>query len=367
MSGEMGGEGGDDGFGGDGGATDTPAAGSGGTSTGGRNGAGGGGKGGTGGGSCEGQGLTTCSGVKGCVDLSVGTPADNGVNDCGACGTTCVLDNAISASCAAATCALTCNSGMGDCNAATANDGCESELSTTAHCGSCQNACSTSGVASTECTGSSCVPTCAPLYADCNGSAQPPPNDGCESFLDALEHCTTGCTDVFTACEATQVCNAGSCVAPDGIAVLSTPLNASGDQTRFSDVFPGFPLDLTGSSVRIRVYAPGATGGTLTLFLSDTASGFGSQVVLDLTTLSQNWTDVVVPVAGINPTLVKQANLLVVADGTTFANPTVLYVDSVRASNQRVNETFDGDVGGFVKSSIVAVAGASVSWTATMP
>ena len=355
------------GEGGAGGEPDEPtSAGRGGRNTGGRGGAGSGGKAAIGGGSCVANALTTCAGVNGCVDLSVGTPADNGVTNCGACGTTCALDNATSATCAAAVCALTCSDGFGDCNATTANDGCESVLTTAAHCGSCQNACSRTGVASTQCTAGACAPTCAPSYADCNGSTQPAPNDGCEFFYDALDHCTTGCTDAFVACDATQVCNAGSCVAPNGIAVLSTPLNAIGNQTRFSDIFPGYPLDLTGSSVQVRVYAPGATGGTLKLFMSDNTSSFGAEVVLDLASLNQKWTDVSVPVVGLNVQMIKQVNLLVTADGT-YANPTVLYVDSVRTTNLLANETFDSSAGGFVKSSMVVVDGASVSWTAAMP
>jgi len=350
-----------------GGEPDEPASGGrGGTSTGGRGGAGSGGKTAIGGGTCVDNGQATCEGVKGCVDLSVGTPADDGVTNCGACGTTCALDNAASATCAAAICALTCTSGFADCNATTANDGCESDLTTPAHCGSCSNACSMSGVTSTQCAAGVCTPTCAPSYADCNGSSLPAPNDGCEFFYDALDHCTTGCTDAVVACEATQVCNAGSCVAPDGIAVLSTPLNAIGDKTRFSDIFPGYPLDLTGASVTVRVYAPGATGGTIKFFASDNSSSFGAEIILDLTSLNQKWTDVSVPITDLDVQHIKQVNLLVTADGT-YANPTVVYVDSVRTSNQLVNETFDSSFGGFMKSGLVAVDGASVSWTAAMP
>ena len=359
-------QGGEAGVSGEGGeAGDPETGGRGGSGTGGRGNAGSGGRG-IGGGTCEDNGLTTCAGVKGCVDLSVGTPMDNGVTNCGACSKTCALDNATSATCAAALCSLTCISGLGDCNASTANDGCEADLTTPDHCGSCQTVCSNFGVASTQCAGGSCIPTCAPSYADCNGSAQPAPNDGCEFYFDALEHCTTGCTDAFVACTPTKVCNVGSCVAPDGIAVLSTPLNAAGDQTRFSDIFPGYPLDLTNSTVRVRVYAPGATGGNIKFFVNDNASTFGAEVSVSLSSLNQKWTDVIVPVSGVNPKIVKQLNMLITAEGT-FANPTVVYVDSVRTTNQLVNETFDASFGGFTKSGLIAVMGASVSWTPTMP
>src|SRR6478736_708646 len=335
--------------------------------TGGRGSGGSGGRGAIGGGTCEDNGLTSCTGVKGCVDLSVGTPIDNGVDNCGACGTNCSLDNAASATCAAGACVLSCNAGLGDCNVATANDGCEADITTVANCGSCNNACSLNGVSSTECIGSACVPACAPLYADCNSSMQPKPNDGCEVFLDALEKCTTSCTDAAVACEATPVCNAGSCVAPNGIAVLTTPFHAANDKTRFSDIFPGGPLDLTGFTVKMRVYAPGATGGTATFFVSDASSMFGSEVSVDLIALSQKWTDVTIPVAGVNTKTVKQANILLTA-ADPIANPTVVYVDSVRVSNQLVNETFDSNFGGFARSGLVfADKDAAVTWTAAMP
>src|SRR6478609_4903115 len=129
-----------------------------------------GGRGGSGG-SCEDQGLAKCDGVKECVDLGVGTPNDNGVDNCGMCGKSCDLTGASSATCAAAACALVCNSGLGDCNAST-------------------------------------------------------DNDGCEVFFDALDHCTTSCTGTSVACDPTQVCNAGICGAAAGLTVFNTPLTS---------------------------------------------------------------------------------------------------------------------------------------------
>lgn len=363
------GEAGTAGVSGEGGEPDEPASGgsaTGGSASGGRGGTESGGHSPGGGANCGG-GLTTCSGITGCVDLTKGTPDGEGVDNCGACGTSCNLDNASSATCATSICALSCNSGFGDCNASTANDGCESALTTTDHCGSCQNACNLTGAVSTDCTSGVCTPTCAPLYGDCNGSAQPAPNDGCEVFFDALDHCTAGCSAASVSCDPTKVCNAGSCVAPAGVAVLSTPLATSSDATRFADVFPGFPIDLTGASVRVRVYAPGATGGTLGAFVTDTASAFGSMVTVSLASVSQKWTDIIVPVLGVNPKLVKQVNLLVTGSTDPTLNPTVLYVDSVRATNQLVNETFDTSSSGFVTSGLVFVPGATVSWSAALP
>jgi len=334
-----------------------------------------GGRGGSGG-SCEDQGLAKCDGVKECVDLGVGTPNDNGVDNCGMCGKSCDLTGASSATCAAAACALVCNSGLGDCNASTDNDGCEADLTLPAHCGSCQNACSLVGAVSAECTSGACTPTCAPLYADCNASTVPAPNDGCEVFFDALDHCTTSCTGTSVACDPTQVCNAGICGAAAGLTVFNTPLTSSGQGQRYADIFipsGGTGIDLSGFTVTARVYAPGATAGSLVLYMSDNSSGLGPEVSFDLTTLSQKWVDVSIPIVmggAFNPKITKQLNLDVRSGSTNgpWQSPTTLvYVDSVRISNGSINDTFDSTIGGFVKSSIVKVEGSALSWAQSLP
>jgi len=335
-----------------------------------------GGRGGSGG-TCESQGLTTCDGVKECVDLSVGTPKDNGVDNCGMCGTSCNLTSASSATCAAATCVLVCNGGLGDCNASTDNDGCEADLALPAHCGSCENACSLVGATGADCSSGKCTPTCAPLYADCNGSDTTPPNDGCEVFFDALDHCTTGCTAVSVTCDPLQVCNAGTCGAASGLTVFSTPLTSSGQAQRYADIFlptPNSPgIDLTGFTVTMRVYAPGATAGSLVMYMSDVPSGLGPETAVDLTTFSQKWVDLSIPiVAGgaFNPKVTKQINMDIRSGNTNgpWQSPaTLVYVDSVRVSNGSFNDTFDLNVGAFVKSGLVKLEGSMLSWTQAVP
>jgi len=52
---------------------------------------------------------------------------------------------------------------------------------------------------------------------------------------------------------------------------------------------------------------------------------------------------------------------------TSTANPTVVYVDSVRSSNLAVSDTFDASKGNFVMSSLIKVDGSTLTWAATVP
>lgn len=374
---------------------------------------------GGGGENCQ-SGLTTCPGTAECTDLQVGNPDGHGVNDCGACGTTCSLDHASSATCEngvcaptcktgfddcndathndgcetalttitdcgacgmacslenvsdatclAGACKLTCQTGFGDCNDATHNDGCETALTTPTDCSACGHACSSNGAVSQECVSGRCTPTCAPAYADCNGSATLAQDDGCELYLDSLDECTTGCAATRVACDPAKVCNGGSCVAPAGVVILSTPLTDTAQAQRFADLLAP---NLEGATLIIRAYAPGAMGGTLVTFLSDTMSGFSPTTIsTDLTSLSQKWTDITIPIATLgsfHANIVKQVNLEVHSSTGPWLNPTIVYVDSIRTSNLVVNDTFDSGFGNFVSSSLVTVTGSTIGWAASIP
>jgi hypothetical protein len=328
---------------------------------------------GTGGdpGTCDEQGLTSCPDTSGCTDLALGNVDGDSVLNCGECGTSCSLTNASSAECSAAVCKPTCDTDFGDCNAATANDGCEADLKSKENCGACKYACSNSGTSETACTAGRCEPTCAPKYADCNGDDTLARDDGCEVYFDSLDAClplTSGCSSSGVACDPNQVCNDGLCVAADGVAVLSVPLpsdTAPSAAHRFADLFPA--ADLRGAFVTVRIYAPGATGGTLVVFLSDTLSAFGPQTTIDLSQVAEGWMDIEVPLGGINAMTVKQVNIEVHATGAPWTDPTVLYVDGVRSSNQVVNHKFDATFENFVNSSQVKITGASIGWAAAVP
>ncbi len=191
----------------------------------------------TGGGCAAGQ--KSCAGV--CV--SVDDPAHGcGAATCGAC----VGPNAKAFACQGGACVVTaCGNGVGDCDHAAAN-GCETDTTNGAHCGSCTQACvdpspicsgatcidagacdgSVCGTScddtktaihhcgncttdctnpqppntSADCKGGKCVYACSAGALDCNGDLGVGGGNGCE--------CTTGCAG--TAC-----CPAGGCPPPD--------------------------------------------------------------------------------------------------------------------------------------------------------
>ncbi|HKO50523.1 MAG TPA: hypothetical protein VJV79_22525 [Polyangiaceae bacterium] len=338
--------------------------------------AGSGGKGGAATGGGHGEmcmvGFTTCLGSPECsTDVKVGTPDGVGVTDCGDCGVSCSLEHASGATCKAGACVPACQAGFDDCNASSKNDGCEADLSSPLSCSACGIKCSLAGATMAECATGSCLAMCSPSYADCNGSTVPTPNDGCEVYLDSHDECKATCAGSSIACAPTQLCSAGSCVSAAGVAVLSTPLTTAAQSMRFANPFP-LDIGLEGASLTVRAYAPGATGGTLNIFLSDFGSHFSPTVIITpLATVSQKWTDITVPIASLDAfdaNNAKQVNVEVHSGSTgPWTNPTVVYVDSIRSSNLLVNETFDTSSAPFTKSSIVVVAGASLDWAASVP
>lgn len=343
--------------------------------------------GGEGGGSdgpitCE-KGFTLCPDMSECTNLQIGDPDGGGVINCGECGITCGLDNASRATCDKGVCEPTCRTGFGDCNADAANDGCERAITTIENCGACDYACSLKGATATECVSGGCAPTCGPRYADCNSTAALAADDGCEFYLDTLTECTKGCTASRVACGPTQVCNSGNCVAPQGLAVLSVPLDqytVDDPGTRFADTYSPL-VDLEGTTMTVRVYAPGATGGNLLVYLSDSNSTAGSGAgSVPLTTLNNKWVDITFPIAStpattppFNAKAVKQVNIELHAGTGPWTNPTVVYVDSVRTSNLAVNHTWDATAGApnpaapMTMSSLLKIEGSSLTWSDTVP
>ncbi|MGC4069472.1 MAG: hypothetical protein QM784_33430 [Polyangiaceae bacterium] len=321
-------------------------------------------------GTCE-TGLTRCDGALECINLTIGKAAGATYQDCGACGVTCNLTNASAASCASSKCKPTCANGFSDCNAATANDGCETDTSSTpTACGACGRTCSPNGAKSRVCMASSCKPTCLPRFLDCRQHTGLGNDDGCEVHLDALTYCGSSCTD-GVACSPNQVCNAGACGAPRGVVALSVPLAEANTAQRFADKFEALP-DLTNATLTLRLYAPDATGGDLKLYVGDEDFTGGGGSFVALNTLATKWTDVVVPIGGaagaFDPVAISQLNIEVTA-GTTgpWKNPTVIYVDRIWSSNGLVNDTFDTTKGGFVSSSLMVVAGSTLTWMGAMP
>jgi hypothetical protein len=328
------------------------------------------GAGGEGGAGCD-DGFIVCPGTTECVDLDIGFPDGDGVTHCGTCGETCSLDNASAADCVIRECVPTCLTGFDDCNPDVVDDGCETAITTTANCGACGFTCSSLGATAVECPTGRCAPACAAPFADCNSEQTLVVDDGCETYLDSIRACRAACGDAPVDCEATQVCNAGVCGAPQGVVMFSVPLTASGQEQRYADIYNPF-ANLAGSQMTFRVYAPGATGGALRIYVTDvdfTPGGTAGQVALS--DLSQGWTEITFNVTGatdFDPTQIRQLNLEVIAaSSTAWTNPTLIYVDGVRTTNLAVNNQYDASVVPMVMSGSLKVDGSTITWLDAIP
>ena len=120
------------------------------------------------------------------------------VNHCGGCDIECDLANAVSSVCSSSKCVIDggCLDGFEDCNDKD-SDGCEIDLNTdTAHCGTCDIACSANN-GTPSCEDGDCSIACEPTYSDCDGN---PTTNGCEFADDdigTVENCLA-CGDVCT-------------------------------------------------------------------------------------------------------------------------------------------------------------------------
>jgi eukaryotic-like serine/threonine-protein kinase len=128
--------------------------------------------------------------------------------NCGACGNACKAAANQEATCGGGACAASCKAGFGDCNG-NAADGCEVNVKTsTAHCGTCGNACRAGANQEAACRGGACAAACHPGFADCNGNAA----DGCETDVRKDEHNCGGCGKSCAAPTGGSVsCEAGRC------------------------------------------------------------------------------------------------------------------------------------------------------------
>jgi hypothetical protein len=158
--------------------------------------------------SCGGMGceITCASGRANCNGMTAdGCEASlSDANNCGSCGTNCNrLANVTSGLCTDGSCrGLTCRAGFGDCDGNAAN-GCEASLTTTDHCGACDQSCALAH-ATADCSSGGCaLAVCDAGFADCDGNAA----NGCEASLASPEHCGT-CGNV---CSDGATCNNGSC------------------------------------------------------------------------------------------------------------------------------------------------------------
>lgn len=335
------------------------------------------GDGGNGGMPCE-SGLTTCPGAPACsTDLDVGNPNGDTVDDCGACGVTCSLENAQSAECNSGVCEPSCENEFDDCNARVANDGCETDLGNGETCATvCDDACSTARVDSVSCDGGLCTPICVSGFGNCNGESPPATDDGCETYLDAIRQCTPDCETMPVDCDPLEVCNAGTCGPPQGVVKFTVPFTTSGQNQLFADTLADFPV-LTNEGVTVRLYAPGATAGLLLVYFSSNDSGQtgGGGATLDLTTLADGWVEQTFNVQGptgtYDPNLgIRQINFQLQSDTTTqWDEPVVLYIDSVHSTSPDFRHTFDeeADLSTILASSFTVVADSTFEWLDAVP
>jgi hypothetical protein len=254
--------------------------------------------------------------------------------------------------------------GGGEMEAATEVEaGEDAEVETEAGC-----VCSGYGATSTTCYGP-CAPVCGAHFGDCNASSPPNPDDGCETYLDSLTSCRTSCGGTAAACSPTDVCNAGVCGAAQGLVVFTVPLTATGQGQRYADK-PGTPWNLEGQTMFVRMYAPGATGGVVVVYLSDntSASNEGPSVTVNLALLATGWRDVELPGISDEPApftaaQVKQITMEVRAGSdTAWTNPTVIYVDSVWSSEVTIDDTFDTSIGNMIPSMQLMITGSTLTW-----
>ena len=138
------------------------------------------------GGSCSG---TMCGNT--CSDLNTD------VNNCGACGRPCLATNVQVLSCHAGSCDTTnCTTGWGNCTqpaAPSADNGCETNLHTSANCGGCGTTCTNGDCSTGQCT-------CLGPLSLCSGACVNEQTD------------SANCGGYGTPCASGQHCSGGSCI-----------------------------------------------------------------------------------------------------------------------------------------------------------
>jgi hypothetical protein len=146
-----------------------------------------------------GPGFTFC--VDGCY------PVSSDPRHCGACNNACPRPANASRTCAAGVCGFTCAAGFGDCDGAPTN-GCETPLDAREHCGACGRRCAAPPNAEAFCNGGTCGFRCASGYGDCDGD----PSNGCEVDL---RNDPGNCGGCLARCQrhpfSSPVCREGNC------------------------------------------------------------------------------------------------------------------------------------------------------------
>ena len=340
----------------------------------------------------EGECAPTCStGFDDCVPDD-GTGPDDGcetdiagnIASCGACGRTCSDANTTAIACNSGACAPTCDVDYADCNVddgSGTDDGCETDLTDDiASCNACGRACSTANASETTCFDGICDPTCNDGFGDCSADDGTGTDDGCETDFEAPATCGTSCQDMV-ACSSGQTCVSGVCTAVTGVVKVTVPLSAGGQGQRYNllhqgnEANPAPPVDLSGTSLVIRAYAPNAMNGNLSVFF---LGGSDSQrTLVPFSTINAGFTDVVVPVpaaeGGFNPAAISVIRVEIEAPAEStgpWEQPaTTVYFDSFTSLNGNLNDTFDTNPLPqlFNNSGVRPLAGSTQKYLTTVP
>jgi len=187
-------------------------------------------------------GVSNCrAGLGDCNPNALGTcPTDTttDVNNCGGCGSACVVPHA-TPSCVASACKVgTCDAGWADCDGKVAN-GCETNIAgDAANCGGCATACNIAN-ATSKCVNQVCkVATCTAPWADCDGNGT-----DCETNTSTNSANCGGCGTNGVNCTNLYANATGKCVAS------SCQLAACA--ANFADCNPG-PLDSDGCESNLK-------------------------------------------------------------------------------------------------------------------
>jgi len=188
---------------------------------------------------------------------------------CGMCRNACTPPTDATATCVNSRCGFQCNGGFGDCNG-NSPDGCEVNTGDDPnHCGRCNGVCSSNhGVP--DCSSGVCTITCDPGFGDCDGMI----GNGCETQLTSTSHCGS-CGRVCT----TGMCVSGMCLCYDPMSGdLGNRLGrvTSGSTTGRPSSMTPVCGTATASDIALRWTAP--ADGTYTF---DTV-GSGYDTVLDI-------------------------------------------------------------------------------------
>lgn len=148
-----------------------------------------------------------CDGGMACGFDGACVDTESSVENCGACGQPCVVANG-TARCEGGQCEVAaCSPGWRDCDGRSDN-GCETNINSPEHCGSCERSCQSGSRGHAVCVMGVCQPLrCDEGYADCDRD----PSNGCEAQLSSdPANCGT-CGRACRLRNASSQCNDGAC------------------------------------------------------------------------------------------------------------------------------------------------------------